>query len=113
MKTRISNSGYKQFDSGNGWEYTHRKVAEKNFGSIPEGHQVHHKNANKLDNRPENLEVLSKEDHRKIHNGDASRSSTSSSSSSSDYDYSGIEKIDGDDWYICGGTEWCPVENID
>ncbi len=73
-KTRIKN-GYKQFfDSVKGtWEWVHRMVAEITSGkSIPKGHEVHHKNRDKLDNSPENLEVLSKEEHRKIHKSDYS-----------------------------------------
>ena len=46
----------------------HRQVWEDNFGSIPEGHQIHHKNGNTADNRLENLECLSVSAHRSHHN---------------------------------------------
>ena len=36
-------------------------------GKIFKGHEVHHKNGNKLDNRPSNLQVLTKAAHKKIH----------------------------------------------
>ena len=68
IRTRIKN-GYRQFfDSlNNSWQWVHRKVAEIVGGSIPKGHEVHHKNRDKLDNHPDNLDVLSKEEHRAIH----------------------------------------------
>ena len=30
---RFSNSGYKQYNSGSGWKFTHRTVAEKTLGN--------------------------------------------------------------------------------
>ena len=36
-------------------------------GRIPKGMVVHHKNGDKLDDRPENLEVLSRADHLRTH----------------------------------------------
>ena len=68
FQTRNYN-GYKQYNSGSGWKFVHRRVAEKKIGkSIPRGYEVHHKNYNKQDNRPSNLRVLPKWLHRKIHN---------------------------------------------
>lgn len=62
------NSGYKQYLSGSGWAYTHRRVAEKQIGhTIPKGYEVHHKNAVKTDNRPANLVIFPKSIHQKIH----------------------------------------------
>jgi hypothetical protein len=74
FKTRENSSGYRQYNSGDGWAYTHRTVAEKAYGEIPDGYQVHHINSNKLDNRPENLQVLSREQHRQIHHGNNNNS---------------------------------------
>ena len=34
---------------------------------IPEGFEVHHKDRDRKNNRPENLEVLSREDHQAEH----------------------------------------------
>jgi hypothetical protein len=68
--TRISNSGYKQFKDGryNRWVYTHRRAAENAMdGEIWDGYEVHHRNGDKWDNRPENLAVLSRKDHRYVH----------------------------------------------
>ena len=47
--------------------YEHRLVWEREFGPIPDGHHVHHKNGNKRDNRIENLELLKSSDHHSHH----------------------------------------------
>ena len=65
--TRIKN-GYLQFLEDGKWVWVHRRVAEIQSGSkIPKGHEVHHINRIKTDNRPENLQILSKDEHRAIH----------------------------------------------
>jgi len=67
-KYRTSNSGYRQYKSGSGLNYTHRTVAEKKLGgSIYKGYEVHHINGNKTDNRPSNLTVVSSSKHKQIH----------------------------------------------
>ncbi|HPM01479.1 MAG TPA: HNH endonuclease signature motif containing protein [Candidatus Cloacimonadota bacterium] len=67
-KYRTSNSGYRQYNSGSGWHYTHRTVAEKKMGGpVYNGYEVHHINGNKTDNRPSNLTVVSSSEHHKIH----------------------------------------------
>lgn len=42
------------------WEQHHGKP-------IPKGYHLHHKNFNKLDNRIENLQLLTESDHMKLH----------------------------------------------
>ena len=67
FKTRTKN-GYHQYNTGKGWMWTHRRVAEKKMGKrILPGYEVHHINGIKTDNRPSNLIVLSKAKHRAIH----------------------------------------------
>ena len=63
---RIKN-GYLQYYN-NGWRWVHRTIAQIKTGrKIQSGHEVHHINRQKLDNNPENLQILSKEEHRAIH----------------------------------------------
>jgi hypothetical protein len=45
----------------------HRVVWEQNFGPIPAGLLVHHINGDPLDNRPENLALVSRRRHYYIH----------------------------------------------
>lgn len=105
--TRIMN-GYMQIETENGdWKFLHRIVAEEKYGFIPFEYEVHHVNGDKLDNRSENLIVLSKIDHRELHN-------KPNDSGDSYIDYGPTtEKIDGVDWYLAGGMPWAPKCNID
>lgn len=65
--TRLHNTGrgvYRLIKTGqpNQWEYEHRVVA-----NAPDGMLVHHVNGDRLDNRPENLQVIGLSDHQKHH----------------------------------------------
>lgn len=68
-RVRVRSGYYQYFDySLRRWEFIHRSVAIQVFGGpIPEGCEIHHINGNKLDNRPENLAVLRRDEHRLIH----------------------------------------------
>lgn len=51
-----------------GYAYEHRVVAEQKIGRrLRRGDVVHHINGDKTDNRPGNLEVLNKSEHRLRH----------------------------------------------
>lgn len=60
-KTYINKRGYRCFaDSG---RLVHRWVAKKKYGSIPKGNVIHHKDGNKLNNHPNNLQLMTKKEH--------------------------------------------------
>ena len=54
-------NGYVQLNKRvNGERWEHRVVYAKHHGAIPKGMQIHHRNSNKLDNRIENLELVTR-----------------------------------------------------
>lgn len=46
--------------------FLHRRIYEDNYGPIPDGYHVHHKDGDTENNSPENLEALSPEEHGKV-----------------------------------------------
>lgn len=67
-KPRVYNyGGYECVSTINGRYYTHRKVMEDYIGrELTSDEVVHHKNGNTLDNRIENLELVSRSSHQKV-----------------------------------------------
>ena len=47
----------------------HNLIYEYYYGAIPDGMQIHHKDQNKLNNRIENLQLVSPLEHKRIHSG--------------------------------------------
>jgi hypothetical protein len=65
--------GYQEIKSlGKRYKYTHRYIFEDVFEQNVGPDNIHHKNNNKLDNRPENLQRLSPEEHLRHHHIDTS-----------------------------------------
>jgi hypothetical protein len=50
-----------------GYAYEHRYVAWETFGPFDLDHEIHHRNHDRTDNRPENLVILAAEEHRLEH----------------------------------------------
>jgi hypothetical protein len=67
-KRRIVN-GYEQYrDWWGRWKFTHIYIAEKKVGGkIYKGNVVHHRDGNKLNNSPENLQVMKRWKHARMH----------------------------------------------
>ena len=73
MKTKYGHvyqrkDGYYQVSSGiHQGKLLHRLVYEEHFGPIPEGFHIHHLDNDKTNCSPENLLLLSKSNHHKLH----------------------------------------------
>jgi len=67
-KKRIVN-GYEQYrDWWGRWKFTHIYNAEKKVGGkIWKGHVVHHRDGDKRNNSPENLQVMKRGRHSRMH----------------------------------------------
>jgi len=72
MKGVINKQGYNQFmlvqDNGERLQITgHELVMLAFYGQRPNGHEIHHKNFDKKDNRLDNLEYLTFSEHKYLH----------------------------------------------
>ena len=60
-------SGRDYLYNSNTRQYLHRYLWEREYGKIPEGYEIHHKDKNPLNNDLNNLELLSSTEHKKLH----------------------------------------------
>lgn len=58
---------YLCYGKGKRQEYEHRLVYEAEFGPIPAGYIVHHKDGNGLNNSIDNLQIMSRSEHMWTH----------------------------------------------
>jgi hypothetical protein len=58
----VTRSGYVKVKTENGWEREHRVVAK-----TPAGKVTHHKDENRSNNVPDNLEPMARGEHQSLH----------------------------------------------
>jgi hypothetical protein len=65
---RVNVDGYLVFSDGpNKGKRLHRIVYEEHYGPIPEGYTVHHKDEDRLNFDPDNLECMTGAEHNSLH----------------------------------------------
>lgn len=60
-------SGRKYYYNSHTRTYLHRYLWEKEYGKIPDGYQVHHKDHDPLNNSLDNFELIKRGEHQKHH----------------------------------------------
>lgn len=67
-RPQLQKNGYMTLMIGNKRYYVHRMVMEEHLGRpLRDDEEVHHINGDRTDNRIENLELINKREHRRLH----------------------------------------------
>lgn len=69
MTGNITPKGYRRIKRNGRLRMEHDLVWEGANGPIPPGHDVHHRDFDKLNNRLDNLQLLTKLAHKRLHSG--------------------------------------------
>jgi len=67
ISKKLNNGGYKWVTRDGKILLIHRLVWEEQYGIILEGMDIHHKDGNKQNNKLENLEMLTRKQHKQRH----------------------------------------------
>ena len=67
ISKKLRGDGYKYVTKSGKLILVHRLIWEEQFGTIPEGIDIHHKDGNKQNNKIENLELLTRKEHKNKH----------------------------------------------
>jgi HNH endonuclease len=68
VKGSITPNGYRRITCKDRRKrFEHVMVWEKHWGPVPQGSEIHHVNGNKLDNRIENLQLVTRLEHKRLH----------------------------------------------
>lgn len=65
----VTAKGYLRGNFGGRMRLQHNVVWERHHGPVPTGFDVHHANGDGQDNRIENLSLVSRTEHKRIHGG--------------------------------------------